>query len=501
MKNNIIVVFSSHLTKEENQKFIKHIDNTIGVRHKTVCYPNFNQYSLPEIYNQAIKDHSEKDSIFVMCHNDIVFKTYDWGKLLLTKFNSTNYDIIGVAGSTYLSITGRWWDNRSKMCGIVEHSNGLREWVSQYSHEIHGVKEVVLIDGLFMSFNPETIIHKFDNNYKGFHFYDLSFCIPNYLDGCNVGVTTSIRILHKSIGQTNQEWEVNRQQFVREYQDELPIVIPPDYKDFNIKLKNKPKVSVVIPTKNNLKYIRNNIYSWRDCVEYDNYEIIIADTGSKPDIIKEYDEFLTNNIRLICYDYYNFAKINNDVVKNHIDDDSELILFCNDDILLLNDALSRCVQIYNENKNNVGTIGIRLHYSDASIQHNGIRIVRDNTNNIHLTHIDMRKNNHYFENVKYNSLGNTGAFLLINKELFIDIGYFNENYIECFEDVELNFNCLLKNKQNITVSDAVAFHYESISRDKNHNKLQKLNKDYFERLHPFYLKNKELLDKHIRLIK
>jgi hypothetical protein len=42
MKNNIVVIFSSHLSEEENQKFIKHIDNTIGVKHKVVCYPNFN---------------------------------------------------------------------------------------------------------------------------------------------------------------------------------------------------------------------------------------------------------------------------------------------------------------------------------------------------------------------------------------------------------------------------------------------------------------------------
>lgn len=223
MKNNIVVVFSSHLSEDENWKFIEHIDDTIGVKHKVICYPNHNEFSLSQIYNQALKDHNEKDSVFVCCHNDIVIKTPNWGKILLAKFNNTNFDIIGVAGSTYLPESGRWWDDPSKMLGIVEHTNGLREWVSTYSHEIHGVKEVVLIDGLFMAFNPETIVHKFDETYKGFHFYDLSFCVPNYLDGCEVGVTTSIRILHKSVGMTNEQWEANRQQFVKDYEEELPI--------------------------------------------------------------------------------------------------------------------------------------------------------------------------------------------------------------------------------------------------------------------------------------
>jgi len=487
-KNNVVVVFSSHLTEDENQEFIKHIDDTIGARHKTVCYPNFNQYSLAQIYNQAIKDHYQENSIFVCCHNDIVIKTSNWGKTLLSKFNNLGYDIIGVAGSTYLPESGRWWEDPSKMQGIVEHTNGLRTWVSQYSEEIHGVKDVVLIDGLFMSFDPDNIVHRFDENYKGFHFYDLSWTVPNYLDGCNIGVTTSIRILHKSVGQTNEQWEANRQQFARQYADELPLTIPPPFKDFSINLKKQPKVSVVIPTKNNLKYIRNNIWSWRDIVKYRNYEILIADTGSNEDVIKAYDEFLDDKIRVLRYDYYNFAKINNDVVRNHIGDDTELLLFCNDDILLLNDALSRIVQIYNQHRDNVGTVGIRMHFGDATVQHNGIMIVRDPEGNIRLGHRDFKRTSDYAMDVNTNSKGNTGGFMLIRKDLFLSLGGFNENYIECLEDVELNLMCRHKGLKNITASDAVAFHYESVSRDKLQGKNERFTVD-FERLNVFIRDN------------
>jgi GT2 family glycosyltransferase len=501
MKNNIVVVFSSHLSKEDNDSFIKHIDETIGVKHKTICYPNFNQYSLSEIYNNAILNHIEKDCIFVVCHNDIVIKTKNWGRLLLTKYNNTYFDIIGVAGSTYLPNSGRWWDNTSKMCGIVEHTDSYSTWVSKYSEEIPNTKDVVLIDGLFMTFNPDTIIHKFDEDFKGFHFYDLGFCTPNYLDGCNIGVTTAIRILHKSIGMTNQEWENNRAQFVLKYKNDLPLTVYPQFDEDFINVKPQPKVSVIIPTKNHANILINNINSWNDVVNYENYEILIADTGSNEETIKQYDQILSEKVKLVKYDYYNFGKINNDMVKNHISPDSELILFCNDDVKLLNDVLSRCVNVYNNYGSLAGTIGIRLHYADASIQHNGITIVRDNTENIHLSHADIGKSDNYSKNINYNSLGNTGAFLLINKTLFNEIGCFNENYIECFEDVELNMECLLLNKKNITVSDAVAFHYESLSRNKSEDKIVKLNKDYFERLHPFYLKNKEKLNKFIRLIK
>jgi len=224
MKNNIVVVFSSHLSEEENEKFTKHIGETIGVEHKVVYYPNFNQFSLPQVYNTAIEEHNDFETIMVFCHNDIVFKTPKWGKLLINKFNNTDFQIIGIAGTTFLAETGRWWEDRSKMHGIVEHTNGLRDWVSEYSKPRRGyITPVVLVDGLFIAADCNNLEHKWDEEFKGFHLYDVSFCVPNYLDGCNIGVTTDIRVKHLSVGMTNQEWENNRIQFVEKYKDELPI--------------------------------------------------------------------------------------------------------------------------------------------------------------------------------------------------------------------------------------------------------------------------------------
>ena len=253
MKNNIVVVFSSHLSEEFNKDFINHIGATIGVKHKTICYPNFNEFSLTQIYNDAIEKHSVDNCIFVMCHNDIWFKTKNWGKLLLNKFNNSNFDIIGLAGSTYLPASGMWWEDRTKMFGIVEHTNDISTWVSEFSAPIPGIKSVVLIDGLFMAFNPETITHKFDETFTGFHFYDLSFCLPNYLDGCNIGVTTVIRVLHKSVGQTNIQWENSRQQLADLYREELPLF----HESFYENTKNEDVlVNIITRTHNRPKYFK-----------------------------------------------------------------------------------------------------------------------------------------------------------------------------------------------------------------------------------------------------
>ena len=153
MKNNIIVIFSSHLSDEENQKFIKHIDNTIGVKHSVVCYSNLNQYSLTEVYNKGIAEHNNENAIMVFCHNDIqILSPNNWGKLLLTKFNNSGFQIIGVAGTTYLSDNGVWWTDRSTMVGVVEHTDGVKIWTNEYSKPIKGKTiPVVLVDGLFMA--------------------------------------------------------------------------------------------------------------------------------------------------------------------------------------------------------------------------------------------------------------------------------------------------------------------------------------------------------------
>lgn len=478
MKNKVIVVFSSHLGEETDLKFKEHIQNTIGCKHEIYGYENNNQYSLPEIYNKSLVENYSENSIFVFIHNDILFKTKNWGRILLSRFNDSDYDIIGLAGTASLSEDGVWWSDKSKLFGIVNHTDGIKEWESMFSPSFNGIKEVVTVDGVFIAVNPDTIIHKFDENYKGFHFYDISFCVPNYLDGCNVGVTTDIRIIHKSIGITTPVWEGNKEKFIDQYQDELPLSIDfkiKGIKKHNIKLKVEPKVTVIIPTKNNYDILYENLLSWQTHVKYNNYEIIVADTGSDVDVLEKYKTFDDSRVKIIKYDYYNFAKINNDVVKNHCND-SEFVLFCNDDIELLNDCLSRVVEVYQKNKN-VGTIGIRLHYGDNSVQHNGMYIyLKDDK--IILSHVDLKKIDFYDTDGYYNSAGNTGAFLFIKKELFNQIGGFSENYIECFEDVELNMECIGLDLKNITIFDAVAYHYESLSRNKNSNKIRNMNVDY-----------------------
>lgn len=230
-KSKIIIVYSSHLTEEKNNEFENHIKETIGVKYKILKYINKNQYSLSQVYNRALSNKDlHEDSIFVFVHNDVEFLTKNWGRIILRHFNFSDYGIIGVAGTTLIPETGRWWDDKSKMYGIVEHTNDVQRWVSEYSEEINGIQPVAHVDGLFIAVNPCNIYKNFNENYGKFHFYDITFNVDNYLEGVNIGVITNIRILHKSIGETNLSWELNRQKFVNNYKHELPIRVVPEKK-------------------------------------------------------------------------------------------------------------------------------------------------------------------------------------------------------------------------------------------------------------------------------
>lgn len=233
-KNKIKIIYSSHLSDEYNKNFERDISETIGVDHSIHLYSNFGELSLNEVYNKGLHEHKSEDSILVFMHNDIYFNTQNWGKKLLFHFNRPNNDfqILGVAGSKNIPSHSCWWltedqteMNFKNMFGIVNHDNGIRKWESRYSDTSNFPIPVVMIDGLFMAVDATDLEKDFNEDFDGFHFYDLAFCIENYLDGCNIGVITDIRLTHKSIGQTNDQWEQNRIQFVETYKKYLPITV------------------------------------------------------------------------------------------------------------------------------------------------------------------------------------------------------------------------------------------------------------------------------------
>jgi hypothetical protein len=111
------------------------------------------------------------------------------------------------------------------MRGIVNHQKDGKTWQSKYSKDYGKISNVALVDGLFIAIDRNRIKHNFDEEFGGFHFYDISFTTPNYLDGVKVGVTYDVRVTHLSIGVTTPSWEENKKLYTEKYKDKLPYML------------------------------------------------------------------------------------------------------------------------------------------------------------------------------------------------------------------------------------------------------------------------------------
>lgn len=231
-----------YCTRESNPKHKEHIIKTSGLhKHIEVIEIVNNGESLTSAYNRGYE--VAKNDIVVFCHDDIIIETKQWGKKLKKHFDKEeHYGIIGVAGSKYLPKSGRWWEKPKWMYGRVKHTHNGNSWLSEYSPDLGtGVEDVVNVDGLFFAVHKDRLYKDdnyapFDERVKGFHFYDVDFCFKNFVSGVSVGVITNIRINHMSIGETNEEWEKNRQQFVEIYGDVLPLKVDDKFRNRRLKV-------------------------------------------------------------------------------------------------------------------------------------------------------------------------------------------------------------------------------------------------------------------------
>ena len=239
-------------------------------------------------------------------------------------------------------------------------------------------------------------------------------------------------------------------------------------------MKQGVKVAMIIPMKGRIDLISDLLFS----IEVNNsfgindgnhLDIFIADTGSSDEekkllksVIKK--SKIKDNISLLEYDYYNFAKINNDVVKNYVSKDTDLILLCNNDVQLINDAISIVVSEYYKHKD-VGTVGALLLYPNLTIQHAGIKYEVNKEGNPVFGHLrKFSKFKYKSDSRVYRTWGNTGAFMLTSYSDYMRLGGLSESYKDCFEDVEYNIRMLFEGRSNYTCLNALCFHKESETR-------------------------------------
>lgn len=224
-KNNevVSVVIS---TRNIDDEYLKHVEKMFShPKTEILIYENDGEMSLTQVYNKGLKE--SVNDIVVFMHDDLILETPNMTPKIVKLFEKhPEYGIIGIAGTDKLT-SGMWWQNRENMFGVVGHIHEGKRHVNHYSKGVFNdvLKDVVIVDGLFFMVRKSLLKKEFNEQFGGFHFYDISFCVENQFEGVKIGLTTKFGVTHKSVGMTNKQWEKNKLLFEALFEKRLPLTI------------------------------------------------------------------------------------------------------------------------------------------------------------------------------------------------------------------------------------------------------------------------------------
>ena len=199
----------------------------------------------------------------------------------------------------------------------------------------------------------------------------------------------------------------------------------------------KPKISILISVKDQLVITKKCIHCLRDTLEGSiDFEVLIANDAST-DGTANYLDSLPNGFRAFHREKScGFAKNNNWLAREA---KGEFLLFLNNDAFVRGDWLITMLQVF-ELKEKVGFVGnVQKLYKSNRFDHMGV-VFSPYGNPRHYGQ-GFFTNSFKGEIKKWSAV--TAACSLIRRELFLEHGGFNEEYLNGCEDVDL---CLRLNR-------------------------------------------------------
>ncbi len=225
-------------------------------------------------------------------------------------------------------------------------------------------------------------------------------------------------------------------------------------------------VSIIIPTRDRSEMLSNCLKSIFNKSFYPNFEVIILDNGSKEkathDLFEKWKRQEKNRFKVVSLDEpFNYSAVNNHAVRYA---DGKYLLFLNNDIeVISSDWIDAMVE--QAQRPSIGAVGGLLLYADDTIQHAGVVVGLGGT--AAHSHRGLNKNDAgYFGRVVCisNCSAVTGACLMCRKEVFEEVGGFEEKLAVNYNDVDLCLKMLEKGYRNVYLPHVQLYHYESQTR-------------------------------------
>lgn len=232
------------------------------------------------------------------------------------------------------------------------------------------------------------------------------------------------------------------------------------------KVTKPGKVSIVIPTKDQVALLKCAIDSIINKTEYPDYEIIVLNNNSNtPEFFQLMEEYKKSHGKIFtcieCSFPFNFAKLMN-VGAAHSKGD--YILLANNDIeVIKGDWMTEMVSF--AQREHTGAVGVKLLYKDDTIQHAGVVLGLGGAAG-HVF-VNMHRNDRgYYNYVR--SLNNyaavTAACVMFRKSIYNEVGGMDETLDVEYNDVDLCLKFYRQGYYNVYVPDIEVYHYESATR-------------------------------------
>lgn len=230
------------------------------------------------------------------------------------------------------------------------------------------------------------------------------------------------------------------------------------------------KLSIIIVNYNVTELLRNCLSSIISFVQDLDYEVIVIDNKSPDSSWKDLKiefptvQFMSSEVN------HGFAIANNKAVKNAR---GEYILLLNPDTELEGFYMKEIVEFADQHKD-LGCLGIRMHDATGKFLPESKRSVPDMFNSFEklFTNFKKKKSKSYYRNdIKEFEIAEveviTGAFLLIKRDLYEQIGGLDEKYFMYGEDIDICFTLLRKKYKNWYYGKSSILHHkgESTVRD------------------------------------
>jgi glycosyltransferase involved in cell wall biosynthesis len=240
-------------------------------------------------------------------------------------------------------------------------------------------------------------------------------------------------------------------------------------------------VSIIIPTRDGFYDMKRCLSSIVEKTTYSNYEIIIADNGSKDEKLFElYEEFkikLGDKFKVEVIDIpFNYSQINNIAATLA---SGKYYLFLNNDTEVISpDWIDTMVSF--EQFDRIGCVGAKLYYPNHAIQHAGVVVGLGGVAG-HPHHMFVQGEFGYFGrleiNVNYSAV--TAACVMVKATDFHEVKGFDEELSVAYNDVDLSLKIMELGRDNVWLHGVELFHYESQTRgyDVSPEKKARLEKE------------------------